>query len=162
MNNFIDMNEVEQLIIDKLTGQISDGEECRLEELIAQHHEVEQLWQQMQQVHAMRKAVSFEHSFNADIAWLTLQEKINIPHTPLPAEPETIALTEHRVRTPWLRYGMAVAVAGIVFVSLYIFISFYRGQAAIKTIQIELANGEVVQSTPGEQPNTWMEKARRT
>ena len=64
------MNDVEQLIIDKLTGQIGKEAEFKLEELIARNQEVEQLWQQMQQVYAMRKAVSFDQSFNAEAAWL--------------------------------------------------------------------------------------------
>ncbi|HUP14152.1 MAG TPA: hypothetical protein VM187_18150, partial [Niastella sp.] len=79
MNNYIDMNDVEQLIIDKLTGQIGEEDDVRLSALIARHQEVEQLWQQMQQVFAMRKAVNFDQSFNAEDAWLALQQRVNIP-----------------------------------------------------------------------------------
>jgi transmembrane sensor len=167
MNNYIDMNDVEQLIIDRLTGQIGDEEDSRLEQLIARHHEVEQLWQQMQQVYAMRKAVSFENSFNADAAWLALQQKVNIPDSPQQAETDTVAFPSHirpasgRVR--WMRYGIAAAVTGIIVVAVYILSDLYRqAPATDKNVQIKLANGQLVQASPGDKAGALMDKARQT
>jgi transmembrane sensor len=161
MNNYIDMNDVEQLIIDKLTGQIGEEEEFRLEELIARHHEVEQLWQQMQQVYAMRKAVSFNHSFNADTAWLALQQKVNIPDTALEPVTDTVAIHPRSNNTPWLRYGMAAIVTGIIIVAAYFIAGLYRPQAgASKSIQIKLANGEIVQAPAKDSTGAWMQQAR--
>lgn len=158
MNNFIDMNDVEQLIIDKLTGQIGDEEESRLEQLIARHHEVEQLWQQMQQVYAMRKAVSFENSFDADAAWQKLQKRVDIDTVPQ-AEPDTVAI-QSRVRPAyWKRYAMAAAVAGIVILGVYLYTGSNRqGVATAKTIQVKLANGQLVQA---DSTNAWLSRARQ-
>jgi transmembrane sensor len=160
MNNFIDMNDVEQLIIDKLTGQIGDEEESRLEQLIARHHEVEQLWQQMQQVYAMRKAVSFENSFDADTAWQKLQQKVDIQPTPETAQPDTVAIQPKTGRVRWMRVAMAAAVTGVIVVSLYLFTDWFgQDPAAAKAISIKLANGQTVQP---DSTNAWLSKARQS
>ena len=157
------MNDVEQLIIDRLTGQIGDEEDSRLEQLITRHHEVEQLWQQMQQVYAMRKAVSFENSFNADAAWLAMQQKVKLPDMPQQAEPDSVAMPAPVRRIRWIRYGVAAAVAGIVIVSVYIIGGLYRNEAATpKNVQIKLANGQLVQASPGDKGGALMDKARQT
>src|SRR5690242_12720159 len=114
MNNYIDMNDVEQLIIDKLTGQIGEEDDLRLSSLIARHQEVEQLWQQMQQVYAMRKAVSFDQSFNVEDAWLALQQKVAIPEPVMEPVTDTVAIPVRRTVSNGWRYGMAAALAGIV------------------------------------------------
>jgi len=161
MNNYIDMNDVEQLIIDKLTGQIGKEAEFKLEELIARNQEVEQLWQQMQQVYAMRKAVSFDQSFNAEAAWLALQQKVNIPDTTLPPVTDTVAMPEKIPANRWLRFAMAAAVTGIIIIAVYFFGSLYRTPAAgSKNIQIQLANGNIVTATTQDSLAAWMQKAR--
>src|SRR3954469_9030157 len=109
MNNYIDMNDVEQLIIDKLTGQIGEEDDLRLEELIAQHQDVEQLWQQMQQVYAMRKAVSFDQSFNMENAWQALQQKVNLPEPVAQPVTDTVAISIRHNHTHWWRYSIAAA-----------------------------------------------------
>lgn len=155
------MNDVEQLIIDKLTGQIGEEEESRLEQLIARHHEVEQLWQQMQQVYAMRNAVSFENSFDADAAWQKLQQRVDIETTPAMAEPEeeAIAIPSKKGTVRWMRVAVAAAVVGIIFVSLYIYTgSFSTGPVGPKAISIQLANGQTLQPDSG---NTWLSRARQ-
>src|SRR5689334_13141544 len=96
MNNYFDMNDVEQLIIDKLTGHIGDDDDLRLSDLIERHQEVEQLWQQMQQEYAMRKAVSFDQSFNVEDAWLALQQKVNIPERVAEPVTDTVAMPERK------------------------------------------------------------------
>jgi len=156
------MNDVEQLIIDKLTGQIGEEDDLRLEELIAQHQEVEQLWQQMQQVYAMRKAVRFDQSFNMEDAWEALQQKINIP-SPAP-EPvtDTVAIPMRNKNTHWWRYGIAAAVAGIVIASLFFLIDSNRSKITIsKGIQIKLANGNVVHTSPQDSLAGWMGEVRK-
>jgi ferric-dicitrate binding protein FerR (iron transport regulator) len=161
MNNYIDMNDVEQLIIDKLTGQIGKEAEFRLEELIARNQEVEQLWQQMQQVYAMRKAVSFDQSFNAEAAWLALQQKVNIPDTTLPPATDTVAMPERKPTNRWLRYAMAATVTGIIIIAVYFFSSLYRTPATgSKYIQIQLANGNIVLATTQDSLAALMRKAR--
>jgi ferric-dicitrate binding protein FerR (iron transport regulator) len=161
MNNYIDMNDVEQLIIDKLTGQIGKEAEFMLDELIARNQEVEQLWQQMQQVYAMRKAVSFDQSFNAEAAWLALQQKVNIPDTTLPPATDTVAMPERKSTSRWLRYAMAAAVTGIIIIAVYFFSSLYRTPTAgSKNIQIQLANGNIVQASMQDSLAGWMRKAR--
>jgi len=163
MNNYIDMNDVEQLIIDKLTGHIGEDEDFRLEELIARHQEVEQLWQQMQQVYAMRKAVSFDQSFNADAAWLALQQKVNIPDTTLEPVTDTVAIHPRSTNARWLRYGMAAVVTGIIVVAVYFMASLHRSQvAASKSVQIKLANGVIVQASAKDSMAAWMQQARAT
>ena len=157
------MNDVEQLIIDKLTGHIGEEEDFRLEELIARHQEVEQLWQQMQQVHAMRKAVSFDHSFNADLAWLALQQKVNIPDTTLEPVTDTVAIHPRTTNTGWLRYGMAAVVTGIIIVAAFFIAGLHRSQvAASKSVQIKLANGNIVQAPAKDSNAVWMQKARES
>jgi transmembrane sensor len=160
MNNYIDMNDVEQLIIDKLTGQIGEEDDLRLSALIARHQEVEQLYQQMQQVYAMRKAVSFDHSFNEEAAWLALQKKMNISErTPEPIT-DTVAIPAHRAGNNWVRYGIAAAVTGIIIIAAYFFTTLNRSQqAASKDIQIKLANGNIVQPAPQDSLAGWMQKA---
>jgi ferric-dicitrate binding protein FerR (iron transport regulator) len=161
MYNYIDMNDVEQLIIDKLTGQIGEADELRLEELIAHHQEVEQLWQQMQQVYAMRKAVSFDQSFNVEDAWLALQQRVNIPEPVAEPVTDTVAIPVRRSNTNWLRYGIAAAVAGIIIVSLYFLIDLNHNKpAAPEGIQIKLANGSVVQTTVQDSLASWLRHAQ--
>lgn len=166
MNNYIDMNDVEQLMIDKLTGQIGKEDEFRLEELIARNQEVEQLWQQMQQVYAMRKAVSFDQSFNAEAAWLALQQKVNIPDTSLPPVTDTVAmpaaLRMRGAHMRWMRYAVAAAVTGIIVLAIYFFGSLYRQGPASGNVQIKLANGNIVQASAQDSTAAWMKKARTT
>ena len=156
------MNDVEQLIIDKLTGQIGEEDDLRLEELIAQHQEVEQLWQQMQQVFAMRKAVSFDQSFNMEHAWEALQQKVNLVQ-PVP-EPvtDTVAIPIRNNNTHWLRYSIAAAVAGIIIVSLFFLIGSNRSKITIsKGILIKLANGNVVHTSTQDSLAGWMGEVRK-
>jgi ferric-dicitrate binding protein FerR (iron transport regulator) len=165
MNNYIDMNDVEQLIIDKLTGHIGEEDDLRLSDLIARHQEVEQLWQQMQQVYAMRKAVSFDQSFNVDDAWLALQQKVNIPErVPAPVT-DTVAIPVPRMRsrasTRWLRYGIAAAVTGIIIISLFLFNDMFRSKETVaKGIQIKLANGSIVHASAQDTLAGWMQNVR--
>jgi transmembrane sensor len=161
MNNYIDMNDVEQLIIDKLTGQIGEEDDLRLSDLIARHQEVEQLWQQMQQVYAMRKAVSFDQSFNVDEAWLALQQKVNIPERVAEPVTDTVAIPERKTTTPWLRYGIAAAVTGIIMLAVWLFSGEFNSQErTAKTIQIKLANGSIVQTSAQDSLARWMQNAR--
>jgi len=118
MNNYFDMNDVEQLIIDKLTGHIGEEDDVKLSALIDQHQEVEHLWQQMQQVYAMRKAVSFEQSFNEEEAWRALQQRVNMPDRVTEPVTDTVAMPERRTTNTWLRYGMAAAVTGIIIIAV--------------------------------------------
>jgi transcriptional regulator of nitric oxide reductase len=103
----------------------------------------------MQQVYAMRKAVSFDQSFNVDDAWLALQQKVNIPErVPAPVT-DTVAIPVPRMRsrtnTLWLRYGIAAAVTGIIIISLLLFNGIFRSKETVaKGIQIKLANGSIV------------------
>lgn len=155
------MKEVEQLIIDKLTGQIGEQDDFRLEELIARHQEVEQLWQQMQQVYAMRKAVSFDQSFNAENAWEAIQQRVNIPNPVKTPVTDTVAIQPKPVIKNWLRYGIAAAVTGIIALSVYLLASLYRSQAAAShAIEIKLANGSIVHTTVQDSTGNWMQKAR--
>jgi len=162
MNNYIDMNDVEQLIIDKLTGQIGEEDDVRLEELIARHQEVEQLWQQMQQVYAMRKAVRFDQSFNIENAWEALQQKVNIPQPVAEPVTDTVAIPIRNNNPHWWRYGIAAAVAGIIIVSLFLFIDSNRSKITIsKGIQIKLANGNIVHTSPQDSLAGWMGEVRK-
>jgi len=155
------MTDVEQLIIDKLTGQIGEEDDLRLEELIARHQEVEQLWQQMQQVYAMRKAVSFEKSFNVEDAWLALQQKVNIPDPVAEPVTDTVAIPIRRSNTRWMRYGIAAAVAGVIIIAGYFFTSLYNSRAAADNgIQIKLANGNIVHASTQDSTARWMQHAR--
>ncbi|MBO9203161.1 MULTISPECIES: FecR domain-containing protein [Niastella] len=161
MNNYIDMNDVEQLIIDKLTGQIGEEDDLRLEELIAQNQEVEQLWQQMAKVYAMRKAVSFDQSFNVEDAWQALQQKVNILQPVTEPVTDTVAIPIRSNTSNWWRYSIAAAVAGLVIISLYLFIDYNRNQVtAAKTIQIKLANGNIVHTTAQDSLAGWLRNAR--
>jgi transmembrane sensor len=161
MNNYIDMNDVEQLIIDKLTGHIGEEDDLRLSDLIRRHQEVEQLWQQMQQVFAMRKAVSFDQSFNVDDAWLSLQQKVNIPERVPEPVTDTVAIPERRTNTRWLRYGIAAAVTGIIIISLFFFSGMFRSKETVaKGIQIKLANGSIVHASAQDSLAGWMQNAR--
>ncbi len=156
------MNDVEQLIIDKLTGQIGEEDDLRLEELIAQHQDVEQLWQQMQQVYAMRKAVSFDQSFNMENAWEALQQKINISQPVTEPVTDTVAIPIRNNNTHWWRYGIAAAVAGIIIVSLFLLIDSNRSKMTIsKGIQIKLANGNIVHTSPQDSLAGWMSEVRK-
>jgi hypothetical protein len=162
MYNYIDMNDVEQLIIDKLTGQIGEEDDLRLSALIARHQEVEQLWQQMQQVFAMRRAVSFDQSFNVDEAWLALQQKVNIQERVAEPVTDTMALPEYRTSSPWFRYSIAAAVTGIIIISVWLFSGLYRStQTTGKNIQIKLANGNIVQPSAQDSSGSWMQNARK-
>jgi transmembrane sensor len=165
MNNYIDMNDVEQLIIDKLTGHIGEEDDLRLSDLIARHQEVEQLWQQMQQVYAMRKAVSFDQSFNVEDAWLALQQKVNIPERAPEPVTDTVAIPVPRMRgttnSRWLRYAIAAAVTGIIIISVIFFGDIYRSkQTVAKAIQIKLANGSIVHASAQDSLAGWMQNAR--
>ncbi|HUP11071.1 MAG TPA: FecR domain-containing protein [Niastella sp.] len=163
MNNYIDMNDVEQLIIDKLTGHIGEEDDLRLSDLITRHQEVEQLWQQMQQVYDMRKAVSFDQSFNVEDAWLALQQKVNIPERVPEPVTDTVAIPEPKNNTRWLRYTVAAAVTGIVIISLVFFSGMFTSKKAVaKGIQIKLANGRIVHTTAQDSLANWMQNARNT
>lgn len=155
------MNDVEQLIIDKLTGQIGEEDDLRLSDLIARHQEVEQLWQQMQQVYAMRKAVSFDQSFNVDEAWLALQKKVNIPERVAEPVTDTVAIPVRKTNPSWLRYGIAAAATGIIIWAVW----FLKGEFNLqertaKSIQIKLANGSIVQTSAQDSLAGWMQHAR--
>jgi Fe2+-dicitrate sensor, membrane component len=153
------MNDVEQLIIDKLTGQIGDEDESRLKQLIARHHEVEQLWQQMQQVYAMRNAVSFENSFDADAAWQRLQQRVELQTTPATAAPEAEAVQPKSGSVRWMRVAMAAAVTGIILVSVYLFTDWFRqGTPGPKSVSIQLANGQTLHPDSG---NKWLSRAQQ-
>jgi transmembrane sensor len=161
MNNYIDMNDVEQLIIDKLTGHIGEEDDMRLEDLIARHQEVEQLWQQMQQVYAMRKAVSFDQSFNVEDAWLALQQKVAIPERVMEPVTDTVAIPVRKTVSKWWRYAMAATVAGIIMLSVYFLSTMYRSPVvAAGNIRIKLANGNIVQASPKDSTARWMQRAR--
>jgi transmembrane sensor len=163
MNNYFDMNDVEQLIIDKLTGQIGEEDDVRLSALIDQHQEVEHLWQQMHQVFAMRKAVSFEQSFNVEDAWQALQQKVNIPERVPEPVTDTVAIPERRSTTSWLRYGIAAAVTGIIIIAVYFFSGPNRSQvAAARSIQIKLANGNIVHASAQDTAAHWLQSARNS
>lgn len=155
------MNDVEQLIIDKLTGQIGEEDDQRLVELIARHQEVEQLWQQMQQVYAMRKAVSFD-KFNVDDAWQALQQKVNIPEPVAEPVTDTVAIPVRRTQPVWLRYSVAAAVIGIIIVSVYFIANLNSPQAAAgKSIQIKLANGNIVHTSAQDSLGGWLQQVRK-
>jgi ferric-dicitrate binding protein FerR (iron transport regulator) len=160
MNNYIDMNDVEQLIIDKLTGQIGEQDDLRLSDLIDRHQEVEQLWQQMQQVYAMRKAVNFDRSFNADDAWTALQQRVNIPDRVAEPVTDTVAIPVRNTKINWLRYGMAAAVTGIIIIGVYFLSDLNRSQGTDNGIQIKLANGKVVHAAAQDSLAGWMQDAR--
>jgi transmembrane sensor len=162
MNNYIDMNDVEQLIIDKLTGQIGEEDDLKLEELIAQHQEVEQLWAQMQQVYAMRKAVSFDQSFNVENAWQALQQKVNIPEPVAEPVTDTVAIPMRNTNTHWWRYGIAAAVAGIIIISLFFLIDNNRNKITpSQGILVKLANGNVVHTSTQDSLAEWMHEVRK-
>lgn len=155
------MTDVEQLIINKLTGQIGDEDDVRLSALIARHQEVEQLWQQMQQVYAMRKAVSFDQSFNMDDAWLALQKKVNMPDRVADPVTDTVAIPVRRTNTRWMRYGIAAAVAGVIITGGYFFTRQYRSRSvAAGDIQVKLANGSIVHALTQDSTAAWMQHAR--
>lgn len=155
------MTDVEQLIIDKLTGQIGEEDDLRLEELIANHQDVELLWQQMQQVYAMRKAVSFDQSFNVEDAWLALQQKVNIPDRVAEPVTDTVAIPIRRSNNLRMRYGIAAAVAGIIIIAGYFFTDLYRSrETAESTIQIKLADGSIVHASTQDSLGGWMQNAR--
>jgi transmembrane sensor len=161
MNNYFDMNDVEQLIIDKLTGHIGEEDDVKLSALIDQHQEVEHLWQQMQQVYAMRKAVSFEQSFNVEDAWLALQQKVNIPERVAEPVTDTVAMPERRSKINWMRYGIAAAVTGIIIIAVYFFSGSNRSQvAAAKPVLIKLANGIIVPASAQDTAARWLQIAR--
>ena len=155
------MNDVEQLIIDKLTGQIGEEDDLRLSDLIARHQEVEQLWQQMQQVYAMRKAVSFDQSFNVDEAWLALQQKVNIPERVAAPVTDTVAMPVRKTNPSWLRYGIAAAATGIIILAVWFLKGEFNSQErTAKSIQIKLANGSIVQTSAQDSLAGWMQNAR--
>ncbi|MCS3801508.1 FecR family protein [Niastella sp. OAS944] len=155
------MNDVEQLIIDKLTGQIGEEDDLRLSDLIARHQEVEQLWQQMQQVHAMRKAISFDQAFNLDDAWLALQQKVNIPERVPEPVTDTVAMPERKANTRWLRYAIAATATGIIIISVFFFSGIFGSKETDeKGIQIKLANGSVVHASAQDSLANWMQNAR--
>ncbi|WP_207515736.1 FecR family protein [Longitalea luteola] len=154
------MNDVEQLIIDKLTGQIGEEDDQRLSALIARHQEVEQLWQQMQQVYAMRKAVSFD-KFNVDNAWQAIQKRVNIPEPVAEPVTDTVAIPVRRTQPVWLRYSVAAAIIGIIIVSVFFIANVNRSQSvAGKSIQIKLANGNIVHTSAQDSLGGWMQRAR--
>lgn len=155
------MNDVEQLIIDKLTGQIGEEDDLRLSDLIARHQEVEQLWQQMQQVHAMRKAISFDQAFNLDEAWLALQQKVNIPERVPEPVTDTVAIPERTTNTRWLRYAIAATATGIIIISVFFFSGIFGSKETDENgIQIKLANGSVVHTSAQDSLASWMQNAR--
>ena len=156
------MNDVEQLIIDKLTGQIGEEDDLRLEELIAQHQEVEQLWQQMQQVYAMRKAVSFDQSFNMENAWQALLQKVNLPEPVAEPVTDTVAIPIRHSNTHWWRYSIAAAVAGIIIISLFFLIDNNRSKiTSSQGILVKLANGNVVRTSVQDSLADWMHDVRK-
>jgi len=155
------MNDVEQLIIDKLTGQIGEEDDLRLSDLIARHQEVEQLWQQMQQVHAMRKAISFDQAFNLDDAWLALQQKVNIPERVPEPVTDTVAIPERTPNNRWLRYAIAATATGIIIISVFFFSGIFGSKQTDENgIQIKLANGSVVHTSAQDSLGNWMQNAR--
>lgn len=155
------MNDVEQLIIDKLTGQIGEEDDLRLEELISRHQEVEHLWQQMQQVYAMRKAVSFDQSFNVEDAWLALQQKVNIHDRSTEPVTDTVAIPERRTNTGFMRYAVAAVAIGIIMLAVFYFMGVNRSQTtASKSIDIKLANGNIVHASAQDSQARWMQHAR--
>ncbi len=156
------MNDVEQLIIDKLTGQIGEEDDLRLEELIAQHQEVEQLWQQMLQVYAMRKAVSFDQSFNMENAWQALQQKVNIPEPVAEPVTDTVAIPVRSTNTHWWRYGVAAAVTGLIVVAFFLLLNNNRNTTPSQGILVKLANGEVVQTSVQDSLAGWMHDVSKT
>ncbi|WP_158085327.1 FecR family protein [Niastella vici] len=155
------MNDVEQLIIDKLTGQIGEEDDLRLEELITRHQEVEHLWQQMQQVYAMRKAVSFDQSFNVEDAWQALQQKVNLHDRPTEPVTDTVAMPERTTGTGFMRYAAAAVAIGIIIMTVYYFLGVNRSQTtASGSIDIKLANGNIVHTTAQDSLARWMQHAR--
>jgi transmembrane sensor len=161
MNNYFDMNDVEQLIIDKLTGQIGEEDDLRLSALITRHQEVEQLWQQMQQIFAMRKAVNFDQSFNEIKAWQALQLKVNLTDPVYEPVTDSVAIHIRHSNKNWLLYCVAAAVTGVIIIAAFFFINQHRSQVAVaRDIQIKLANGKTVYASTQDSLASWMQHAR--
>lgn len=129
--------------------------------MIARDQEVEQLWQQMLQVYAMRKAVTFDRSLSVEDAWLALQKKANMPDRVAEPVTDTVAIPVRRANTRWMRYGIAAAVAGVIITGGYFFTRQYRSRSvAAGDIRVKLANGSIVHTLTQDSTAAWMQNAR--
>lgn len=134
---------IEQLIIDRLTNQISEEDNRRLDELLVTDSYAQELWQEMQQVHSLKKLVSFNKSYNAESSWQTLQDKLATSDSTGTIS-QTVAAAPV-VKMPgrkWLRYAAAAVVSGIVVTTGIVF--FQNRHNAAGDLKLQLANGKSI------------------
>lgn len=134
---------IEQLIIDKLTNQISEEDNQRLDDLLVTDSHAQELWQQMLQVHSLKKLVSFNRSYNAENSWQALQAKVagsdstnTVPQ--VVAMAPVVKMTGRR----WLKYAAAAVVGGIVVTAGVVF--YQNRHNAAGDLKLQLANGKSV------------------
>jgi hypothetical protein len=135
---------IEQLIIDRLTNQISEEDNRRLEELLITDSHAQELWQEMLQVHSLKKLVSFNKSYNAESSWQTLQEKIGASNqtNTLPPVVAAAPVIKMSGRSKWLKYAAAAVVSGIVITVGVLF--FQSRHNAVGDLKLQLANGKSI------------------
>jgi ferric-dicitrate binding protein FerR (iron transport regulator) len=134
---------IEQLIIDKLTNQISEEDNRRLDELLASDNQAQELWQQMSQVQNVRKLVSFNKSYNPENSWQTLQDKLAASAAPNAIPPATDQAPVVKIGgRRWLRYSAAAIVAGVVVTAGVLF--FQNRYNTRDDLKLQLANGRSI------------------
>lgn len=143
MNESAAIPPLEQLIIDRLTNQISEEDNRRLDELLTTDSNAKELWQQMSQVHNLKKLVSFNRSYNAENSWQTLQNKLAASENVIEADAtETQSPVVKMDSRKWLRYAAAAIVAGIVATTGIMF--FQNKLGAASDLKLLLANGKSI------------------
>ncbi|MDI3321885.1 FecR family protein [Pinibacter soli] len=135
---------IEQLIIDRLTNQISEEDNQRLNELFVTDNHAQDLWQQMSQVHNLKKLVSFNKSYNAENSWQALQDKLAASNQENNVLPDVVVAPVVKMsgRNKWLKYTAAAMVSGIVITAgVMLFQSRYDTAGNLKLL---LANGKSI------------------
>jgi len=139
-----DIPSIEQLIIDKLTNQISEEDSRRLDELLVTDSHARELWQEMLQVHSLKKLISFNKSYNEENSWQALQEKL-AGSSADSATPHAVAqapVVKMSGRRKWLKYAAAAVVSGIVVTAgILFFQNHYNTKGDLK---LQLANGKSI------------------
>ncbi|MFL9483948.1 FecR family protein [Chitinophagaceae bacterium LWZ2-11] len=142
MNEFNDIAFAEQLMIDKLTGQIAAKENFKLESLIRDNPEVKQLWDDLLRVYVGNAAVEFEKTYNEERSWQTLQEKYN---KAIQAEQPPAKVTSI-FNNKWFKYGIAAAIIAAISIGAIKYLQKDTEKGSIvSSAQLKLANGKIIE-----------------
>ncbi len=100
---------VEQLLIDKLTGQISAADDELLSRMLENDEHLRRHWEELQRLHGLSKAVKWEQGFDPEKSWSSLMDKME------KQQPARVVPMRRR----WLSVAIAAALLAAIAIPVY-------------------------------------------